>query len=88
MNITTATEVRVTNVTYIDNKSLGMVSIMRDDKGFGLVFRPTRVKVIALRNGNVSVKGLGRGGFNAMHVPGSALLALEGEKAVALRDLA
>lgn len=86
MYVTTRTEVRTVRPFYIDNKVGKMISLFRPEPGYGLVFRPESVKIVALDNGKVSVKGLGKGGFQSIHLPGNTRLAVEGENSITLRE--
>lgn len=86
MYVTRRTEVRTVRPFYIENDTRKMVSFFRPEAGYGLVFRPERVKIVALSTGKISVKGLGKGGFQSIHLSGNVRMSMEGENSITLRE--
>lgn len=86
MYVQTRTEVRTTRPLFIENPTANIVSIKEPGWNVGIVTQALRIKVTALSNGKVSVKGLGKGGFPAVHLSGSSRMVMEGERSVSLRD--
>lgn len=85
MYVSTRTEVRTVTPLFIDNPLRKMVSFYRANQT-GVVVTPRKVKVILLPSGLFSVKGIGKGGFYAVHLPGTTRIAFEGENSITLSE--
>lgn len=79
MYVTTRTEVRTVVPFFIENDSRRMVSIQRPGHNVGITTSAERIKMVFLANGKVSIKGLGSGGFNAVHVSANSRILMEGD---------
>jgi hypothetical protein len=87
MYVQTRTEVRTVRPLFIENPTFDLISIKRPGFNLGIVTQAERIKIVALANGKVSVKGLGKGGFRAVHLSGNSRIVKEGERSVSLSDL-
>ena len=86
MFVSTRTEVRTVRPLFIENPTFNIVSIKRPGHNLGITTQAEVIKVVALSNGKYSVKGLGKGGFRAVHVSGNARIMMEGERSISLAD--
>lgn len=86
MFVQTRTEVRTVRPLFIENPTFNIISIKRPGHNLGITTQAERIKIVALSNGKVSVKGLGKGGFFAVHLSGNSRIVMEGERSVSLRD--
>lgn len=86
MYVQTRTETRTVRPLFIENPTFKIVSIKRPGHNVGIVTNAERIKIVALASGKVSVKGLGDGGFRAVHMSGNSRIMMEGEGSISLAD--
>lgn len=86
MYVQTRTEVRTVRPLFIENPTFNIVSIKRPGHNLGITTQAERIKIVSLANGKVSVKGLGKGGFRAVHLSGNSRIVMEGERSISLTD--
>lgn len=86
MYVQTRTEVRTVRPLFIENPTFNIVSIKRPGHNLGITTQAERIKIVALANGKISVKGLGKGGFRAVHLSGNSRIVMEGERSISLSD--
>ena len=86
MYVQSRPEVRTVEALYIENPTFNIVSFKRPGFNLGITTQAERIKIVALANGRVSVKGLGKGGFKAVHLSMNSRVMMEGERSVSLYD--
>lgn len=86
MYVSTRTEVRTVRPLFIENPTFNIISIKRPGHNLGITTQAEVIKIVHLANGKVSVKGLGKGGFRAVHLSSNSRIMVEGERSVSLAD--